>query len=248
MGASCTRARTSPARATRAIAASRVSRSSAPTEHGRTSRQSMSADNKPCECAATGARANRRRSDADSRRRHRSRSMTSRKPAARCRLGRVEAALVETGSSFNLSGKDLLALQDTKVPDTVIDLIVALSYPDRFVVERTARADVGAFGAALRRSVLRRMGVRLPGVVGLRLLLSALRTVCALLLFPVLFLPAVVPPLLRRWRRHHHRWRRIGRRRQTGQAERSGTGGRWPRLHARPPTRRGARADGSNSG
>jgi hypothetical protein len=54
----------------------------------------------------------------------------------------IEAALVETGSAFNLSGKDLLALQDTQVPDTVIDLIVALSYPDRFVVERTARADV----------------------------------------------------------------------------------------------------------
>ena len=26
----------------------------------------------------------------------------------------VEAALVETGSTFNLSGKDLLALQDTR--------------------------------------------------------------------------------------------------------------------------------------
>ena len=53
----------------------------------------------------------------------------------------LEAALVETGSSFDLSGKDLLSLQDAKVPGSVTDLIVALSYPDRFVVERQARAD-----------------------------------------------------------------------------------------------------------
>ena len=54
----------------------------------------------------------------------------------------LEAALVETGSSFDLSGKDLLALQDADVPASVTDLIVALSYPDRFVVEREARADL----------------------------------------------------------------------------------------------------------
>jgi hypothetical protein len=53
----------------------------------------------------------------------------------------LEAALVETGSSFDLSGKDLLSLQDANVPTSVTDLIVALSYPDRFVVERAARAD-----------------------------------------------------------------------------------------------------------
>jgi uncharacterized membrane protein YgcG len=53
----------------------------------------------------------------------------------------LEAALVETGSSFDLSGKDLISLQDANVPASVTDLIVALSYPDRFVVERTARTD-----------------------------------------------------------------------------------------------------------
>lgn len=52
----------------------------------------------------------------------------------------LEAALVETGSSFDLSGKDLIALQGAKVPGSVTDLMVALSYPDRFVVERR-RAD-----------------------------------------------------------------------------------------------------------
>jgi hypothetical protein len=53
----------------------------------------------------------------------------------------LEAALVETGSSFDLTGKDLLSLQDAKVPGSVTDLIVALSYPDRFIVERRARDD-----------------------------------------------------------------------------------------------------------
>jgi hypothetical protein len=54
----------------------------------------------------------------------------------------IEAALVETGSAYDLSGKDLLSLQEANVPDSVTDLIVALSYPERFVVERQARADL----------------------------------------------------------------------------------------------------------
>lgn len=53
----------------------------------------------------------------------------------------LEAALVETRSTFELSGKRLIELQNAGVPASVTDLIVALSYPDRFVVERTARAD-----------------------------------------------------------------------------------------------------------
>src|SRR5262245_38210302 len=53
----------------------------------------------------------------------------------------LEAALVETYATFPLSSQGLIALADAKVPDHVIDLIVALSYPKRFVVERTARAD-----------------------------------------------------------------------------------------------------------
>jgi hypothetical protein len=53
----------------------------------------------------------------------------------------LEAALVETGSSFDLTGKDLIALQGAKVPGSVTDLMIALSYPDRFVVERRSHAD-----------------------------------------------------------------------------------------------------------
>ena len=61
----------------------------------------------------------------------------------------LEAALVETGSSFDLSGKDLIALQDAKVPGSVTDLMVALSYPDRFVVE-TQASGCGAGDPFLR--------------------------------------------------------------------------------------------------
>jgi hypothetical protein len=53
----------------------------------------------------------------------------------------LEAALVETRASFNLSSKRLLELQAAGVPASVVDLMVALSYPDRFVVERTAPID-----------------------------------------------------------------------------------------------------------
>jgi hypothetical protein len=53
----------------------------------------------------------------------------------------LEAALVETRASFNLTGKRLLELQAAGVPGSVVDLMVALSYPDRFVIERTTSVD-----------------------------------------------------------------------------------------------------------
>ena len=53
----------------------------------------------------------------------------------------LEAALVETRASFDLSSKSLLELQAASVPASVVDLMVALSYPDRFVIERTASVD-----------------------------------------------------------------------------------------------------------
>ena len=55
----------------------------------------------------------------------------------------LEAALVETGASFALSSQRLIELDEARVPEQVIDLMVALSYPKHFVVERTARVDVG---------------------------------------------------------------------------------------------------------
>jgi hypothetical protein len=58
----------------------------------------------------------------------------------------LEAALVETNSGYFLSGKQLIDLDDAGVPDAVIDVIVALSYPERFVIERTARGGGGGGG------------------------------------------------------------------------------------------------------
>jgi hypothetical protein len=53
----------------------------------------------------------------------------------------LEAALVETNAGFDLRSSSLVDLDNAGVPDSVIDLMVALSYPERFVVERTASAD-----------------------------------------------------------------------------------------------------------
>jgi hypothetical protein len=48
----------------------------------------------------------------------------------------LEAALVETSSGFDLKARHIVDLDSAGVADSVIDLIVALSYPERFVVER----------------------------------------------------------------------------------------------------------------
>jgi hypothetical protein len=53
----------------------------------------------------------------------------------------LEAALVETRSSFKLDSRRLTALDDGGVADSVIDLMVALSYPERFVVDRPTETE-----------------------------------------------------------------------------------------------------------
>ena len=55
----------------------------------------------------------------------------------------LEAALVETNAGFDLGGRSLVDLDNAGVPDSVIDLIVALSYPERFVVERRSSSGGG---------------------------------------------------------------------------------------------------------
>jgi hypothetical protein len=57
----------------------------------------------------------------------------------------VEAALMETKARFRLSSRQLIELSDAHVPANVIDLIVALSYPEHFVVERRERRDAAWF-------------------------------------------------------------------------------------------------------
>ena len=48
----------------------------------------------------------------------------------------VEAALVEVGATFTLRSRELLDLDKAGVPDSVIDLMVAVSYPNHFNVQR----------------------------------------------------------------------------------------------------------------
>ena len=55
----------------------------------------------------------------------------------------IEAMLVETRATFNLNARALVRLQKAGVPANVTDLMVAQSFPERFVVER--QADAGSF-------------------------------------------------------------------------------------------------------
>ena len=47
----------------------------------------------------------------------------------------LETALLEMGKSFPINSKNLIYMADAKVPSRVIDLMVALSFPDKFIVE-----------------------------------------------------------------------------------------------------------------
>lgn len=60
----------------------------------------------------------------------------------------LQAALVELKSGFDLNGKRLLELEDASVPRSVIDLMVALSFPERFVVERPVARYSGGGGSS----------------------------------------------------------------------------------------------------
>ncbi len=48
----------------------------------------------------------------------------------------IEAALVETGASFPLTADRIVELSEAGVPGRIIDLMVALSFPRHFVIER----------------------------------------------------------------------------------------------------------------
>jgi hypothetical protein len=56
----------------------------------------------------------------------------------------LQGALADVRQKFDVSRKTLIAMDDAGVPDSVIDLMVALTFPQRFVVERRASsAPVG---------------------------------------------------------------------------------------------------------
>ncbi len=60
----------------------------------------------------------------------------------------VEALLVETEPDLNLDSDALIALDDAGIDGQVIDLMVALSYPDYFVVEKRNRGGSWSSGLA----------------------------------------------------------------------------------------------------
>jgi hypothetical protein len=55
----------------------------------------------------------------------------------------LEAAIVETDAVIPLSSKMLVDLDKTGVEDRVIDVMIAMAYPERFVVEPSSRTDRG---------------------------------------------------------------------------------------------------------
>jgi uncharacterized membrane protein YgcG len=59
----------------------------------------------------------------------------------------LEAAIVETNPFVPVNKRTLVELADAGVSADVIDLIVALAYPEHFVVERTERLAAGAIGS-----------------------------------------------------------------------------------------------------
>jgi hypothetical protein len=58
----------------------------------------------------------------------------------------VEAMLVETQASFSLDSRGLIQLDDAGVASEVIDLMVALSFPNEFVVDRPAARTTSLLG------------------------------------------------------------------------------------------------------
>lgn len=57
----------------------------------------------------------------------------------------LEAALIESDARFRLNSRSLVELDEANVPDGVIDLMVALSYPDKFQIERRAEASLDLY-------------------------------------------------------------------------------------------------------
>jgi hypothetical protein len=58
----------------------------------------------------------------------------------------LQAALVEVKRGFDLNSKRLIELDRAGVADSIVDLMVALSFPKRFVVERNTSGGGGGSG------------------------------------------------------------------------------------------------------
>jgi hypothetical protein len=74
----------------------------------------------------------------------------------------IEAALVELHQPFQINAKTLARLADAKVPSQIVDLMVALSYPDKFTVERHRIAPVQQFNSSRSEIIVAPPPVWLP--------------------------------------------------------------------------------------
>jgi len=61
----------------------------------------------------------------------------------------VQAAISEDSGSYDLNRRNLLAMDDAGVPEPVIDLMVALTYPKRFVVQRAGAGSYAPSGISM---------------------------------------------------------------------------------------------------
>ncbi len=58
----------------------------------------------------------------------------------------VQAAITEDRGPYELNKKNLVAMNKASVPETVIDLMIALTYPQRFVVQRAGGSSYAPSG------------------------------------------------------------------------------------------------------
>lgn len=61
----------------------------------------------------------------------------------------VQAAITEDRGPYELNKKNLIAMDEADVPETVIDLMVALTYPQRFVVQRAGASSYAPSGISM---------------------------------------------------------------------------------------------------
>lgn len=61
----------------------------------------------------------------------------------------VQAAITEDRGPYDLNKKNLVAMDDANVPETVIDLMIALTYPQRFVVQRAGGSSYAPSGISM---------------------------------------------------------------------------------------------------
>jgi hypothetical protein len=61
----------------------------------------------------------------------------------------VQAAITEDRGPYELNKKNIVAMGDANVPETVIDLMIALTYPQRFVVQRAGGSSYTPSGISM---------------------------------------------------------------------------------------------------